>query len=231
MKTLILAILFAVSASLAAQTITISGHYRDKLNQPIAGAQVDYFRMDEALTTSTTTLPDGSFALSFTITALPERSQNAFVTPPAPNPFSGTTQFSVQVQQAAAITITDVQGRHVDRLQLPGAGLWQISWGGMNRIGKSKPQACMWLPCKPATNSTANAWCSKAGQQPPANCCLAASRQPEKQYCTGPPHIQQAKYQPAVAFLPHHRSRYSLWRGYGQYRPIGYRAAGGHGAY
>ena len=83
-KHLLIASIFFLNGILTAQTITISGVYSDKKNNPLDNANVEYLMGGSNLIGSATTDEDGNFEMQVEITSLPQHN-NIFLHLASPN--------------------------------------------------------------------------------------------------------------------------------------------------
>ena len=122
------------------QTIHVSGTYLDQKTNPIPEARVRYL-LDTTPVDSTTTDMEGHFVLHLDFTGLvTETTPHDFtLSQNYPNPFNPTTQFTVATPTKGQVVIYNILGQLVDRLTLPEAGAYTITWGGANRRGELVP--------------------------------------------------------------------------------------------
>lgn len=141
-KHLLLLLTFVcLGSSVFSQSFTVTGQYHDKKNNPVADANVTYFDAQGVDLGSTQTLGNGNFSLDVTFTGINsiKNSKDPFVQLPTPNPFQGKTRFTVEVSDASFVLITHSNGTFIDKIDLPGAGVYHCTWGGKNIHGVKQP--------------------------------------------------------------------------------------------
>ncbi|MBU1873670.1 T9SS type A sorting domain-containing protein [bacterium] len=123
---------------LIAGQITITGHYVDKKNNPIVDASVAYFanvvRLD-----STNTDNYGKFSLNIqTVGIEPEHLPQQFsLSQNYPNPFNPETRIQCSTVSSATLSLFNLRGHLIDKVKLPTAGKYSLTWGGADRFGNS----------------------------------------------------------------------------------------------
>jgi hypothetical protein len=138
---LLLLSLVLLGSSAFSQSFTVSGQYLDKKNNPVADATVTYYDSQGVDLGSAQTLGNGNFTLDVTFTGINsiKSSKDPFVQLPTPNPFQGKTRFTVEVSDASFVMITHANGSFIDKIDLPGPGVYHCTWGGMNIHGIKQP--------------------------------------------------------------------------------------------
>ncbi|MCF8233805.1 MAG: hypothetical protein K9G67_03230 [Bacteroidales bacterium] len=132
----ILFFIFTISLmQLSAQTVTLTGQYKDKKSNPIENAKAVYWYQGAAID-SVYTDAEGVFVLTVDKTFLEEAS-DYIIKQVYPNPFSEQCSFQVKVRGKAAILVTSLKGNQVDKLKINKDGIYTIRWGGYNRLGKA----------------------------------------------------------------------------------------------
>lgn len=130
MRGLIL-IIFTISG-LVAETINISGQYRDLLNNPIESARVTYHQ-DLIVVDSTLTNSSGYFNLSIEVVSVDPVLPAGFqLGQNYPNPFNPSTRIDVSIQEPGTFSIYDIRGALIESADLPAAGRFELTWGGGN---------------------------------------------------------------------------------------------------
>lgn len=121
------------------QSTRLWGSYVDKKERPVAEATVTFITEEGVELTSAQTDAQGAFELDLEGLGHPEAE--VFRQAPAPNPFRGACSFSLTLEREAVVSITDVNGRLIDKVHT-GPGIYKGSWGGLNRQGSQvKPGA------------------------------------------------------------------------------------------
>ena len=127
-----LIIILLAGSGLFAQTIHISGNYRDLLDNPIDSASVYYYQ-DQVVVDSTLTSSSGAFDLQFTIVSVnPSLPSNFQLSQNYPNPFNPSTRIDLSIQESGSFSIYTIRGALVESLDLPSAGSYALTWDGRN---------------------------------------------------------------------------------------------------
>ena len=134
-KIILLSNLLFVSVLIFGQTITISGQYLDKKQNPINNATVSYYQNGTSLVGSATTTADGTFTMQVNITSIAENNK-VLIHPASPNPFNKFTSFSIKVTSPGQLSIINMKGEFIDGIRLDKSGVYQCTWGGQNRNGE-----------------------------------------------------------------------------------------------
>jgi len=116
--------------------ITVSGNYVDQLRNPIIEADVEHLETGNIVQTSLT----GEFNIQ--IPSVSVDPDDTFVADEYrlghnwPNPFNPSTKFEVETLSPGTVTIYNILGQEINKVNLPGAGYYTLSWGGLNKVGR-----------------------------------------------------------------------------------------------
>ncbi|MBC8500348.1 MAG: cadherin-like domain-containing protein [Nanoarchaeota archaeon] len=116
--------------------IIVSGNYADQLGNPIIEANVEHLETGNIVQTGLT----GEFNIQ--IPSVSVDPDDTFVADEYrlghnwPNPFNPSTKFEVETLSLGTVTIYNILGQEIDNINLPRAGYYTLSWGGLNKYGK-----------------------------------------------------------------------------------------------
>ena len=122
-----------------ASSVEISGTYQDKKGNAIEESVVEVLR-DGSRQDSTQTSSNGFFSVQITETAVePDNTlaSDYLLGDNYPNPFNPLTTFKVETLSDGSVSVYDITGRLVDRINLPNPGEYDLTWGGGDRYGRS----------------------------------------------------------------------------------------------
>lgn len=114
--------------------MTITFDYVDRKGNQIIDASVEHLRTGVSVQTV-----DGPETMTFETVAV-EPDNTAVATDYRlghnyPNPFNPGTRFEVETLSSGTVTIYNILGQQIDNINLPRAGYYTVSWGGMNAQG------------------------------------------------------------------------------------------------